>query len=68
MMGAFSFDYEGYRMRSAKLNGNELELTLLELIRTGNKPVMDDISDKIFISIQRLDNQDNIYELSTLSI
>jgi hypothetical protein len=55
-IGAFSFDYERDRMKSAKLNGNELRSTLLELIRTGSKPAMDDISDKIFTSIERLDS------------
>jgi hypothetical protein len=60
----FSFDYDGIEMRSAQFNRNDLRSTLLELIRTGNKPAMDDISDKVFTSIERLDNQDNMYELS----
>lgn len=63
-MDGFSFDYEGYRMRSAKLNGNDLSLALQEYIRTTNKPAMDDISDKIFTTIECLDNQYNMYELS----
>jgi hypothetical protein len=62
--GAFYFDYEEDRMKSAFLNGNDIKSTLLELIKTDNKSEMDDISDKIFATIESLDNQDNLYELS----
>lgn len=57
-------DYQGHQMNNAKLDGTDLRSTLVQIIRADDKSAMDIITDKIFALIERLDNRENIYELS----
>ena len=61
--GTFFFDYEGYGMKSATINGKDLKGYLLELIFSDDKVTMDDVTDQIFSEIKQSD-KDNLYELS----
>lgn len=62
--GPFAFYYDRYIMNSAMLDAKELRIILSEMILAGNKSAMDVITDKIFILIEKLDKNDNLYELS----
>lgn len=61
--GIFFFDYEGYEMKSATMNGKDLKGYLLDLIFSDDKVIRDDVTDQIFSEIKQFDN-DNLYELS----
>jgi hypothetical protein len=61
--GIFSFNYEGYEMKCATIQGRELSIFLLGLISSNDKATMDNITDQIFSIIKQFDN-DNLYGLS----
>jgi hypothetical protein len=60
----FSLDYEGFRMRMALFNGQDLGTALSNIISPRNIDGMNSMSDKIFKLIMELDTEVYQYELS----
>lgn len=61
--GNFFFDYKGYGMIRATINGIELSDYLLGIIDSEDKVTMDNVTGQIFSEIKQFDD-DNLYGLS----